>query len=167
MPSKKLTILNAQEIAEKITRMAYQILEDNFEQDVLIFAGIADRGYTFAQRLKEEFEKISSKRVKLVKISVNKHDNTSFPENPTIAIEQADGQVLILVDDVLNSGRTLFNGLGMFLHLPLKKIRVAVLIDRNHQRFPILSDFTGLKLSTVLNEHVSVVLHDKTNREKD
>lgn len=159
MPSKKLTILNAQEIAEKITRMAYQILEDNLEEDVLILAGIVDRGYVFARRLKDQLEKISLKKVILIKITVNK-DSSSLQGNTNIAIEQASNKVLILVDDVLNSGRTLAYGLGMFLDVPLKKMRVAVLIDRSHRKFPILSDFSGLKLSTVLKEHVTVILNE-------
>ncbi len=160
MSLKKITILNAKEIAEKTTRMAYQILEDNFEEDNLVFAGIADRGYVFAKRLKDEFERISLKKVKLVKIVVDK-DSSSLQGNTNGTVEEASNKVLILVDDVLNSGRTLAYGLGLFLDIPLKKMRVAVLIDRSHQKFPILSDFTGLKLSTVLKEHVTVFLDEK------
>jgi len=64
--------------------------------------------------------------------------------------------VLIIVDDVLNSGRTLAYGIGVFLDVPLKKMRIAVMIDRSHHQYPVFSDFSGLKLSTVLNEHVAV-----------
>ena len=72
--------------------------------------------------------------------------------------------MIILVDDVLNSGRTLAYGLGVFLNIPLKKLRSVVLIDRSHKNFPVATDFVGLELSTVLKEHVEVVL-DENNEE--
>ena len=71
---------------------------------------------------------------------------------------------IILVDDVLNSGRTLAYGLGVFLNIPLKKLRSVVLVNRSHKNFPVATDFVGLELSTVLKEHVSVVL-DENNQE--
>lgn len=165
MGTTKLALLNATEIAEKTTRIAYQILEDNFEEESLIFAGIADRGYVFAERLKSEFEAISNKKVDLIKLTIDK-DSSSLVGGGDVHIESVQNKVVILIDDVLNSGRTLAYGLGLFLDIPLKKMRIAVLIDRNHRRFPVVSDFAGLKLSTVLNEHVLVNLND-SNPEKD
>lgn len=165
MGTNRLSILDSKEIAEKITRIAFQILEDNFEESSLVFAGVADRGYVFAQRLKTEFESISSKKVDLVKLTIDK-DSTSLKGSCDVDVEIAKDRVLILIDDVLNSGRTLAYGLGMFLNIPLKKMRVVVLIDRNHRKFPIVSDFAGLELSTVLNEHVLVNFDDE-DVEKD
>jgi pyrimidine operon attenuation protein/uracil phosphoribosyltransferase len=69
-----------------------------------------------------------------------------------------EGALVLVVDDVLNSGRTLVYGLGYFLNIPLKKIRTVVLVDRSHRRFPVAPDYTGLQLATVLKEHVLVVL---------
>lgn len=161
----KLPILSSKDISEKITRIAFQILEDNYEEKSLVFAGIANRGYVFAQRLKDEFEAISSKKVDLIKLTIDK-DSSALKGSCDVNVEIAKDRVLILIDDVLNSGRTLAYGLGMFLNIPLKKMRVVVLIDRNHRKFPIVSDFAGLELSTVLNEHV-LVSFDKEDRQKD
>lgn len=164
MGTTKLAILDANEIAEKITRIAYQILEDNFEEDSLIFAGIADRGFVFAERLKRKFEEISNKKVELLCLSINK-ESSHLQGSCDRGVEIAKDRVVVLIDDVLNSGRTLAYGLGLFLDIPLKKMRVAVLIDRNHRRFPVVSDFAGLKLSTVLNEHVLVSLNNEKPEE--
>lgn len=159
METNKLSILSANEISEKTTRIAFQILEDSFDEESIVFAGIADRGFVFAERLKKKFEEISDKKVDLVKLNINK-DSSSLQGSCDVDVELARDRVVIMIDDVLNSGRTLAYGLGMFLNIPLKKMRVAVLIDRNHRKFPLVSDFAGLKLSTILNEHIQVELND-------
>lgn len=162
--SNKVTILTSEQIRQKTTRIAYQILEDTIEEQELIFAGIADRGYVFAERIVEELKKISAQEVKLMKITLDK-DSTSLVSSLDSNISMAENKVVIIVDDVLNSGRTLVYGLGVFLNIPLKKVRTAVLVDRSHHSYPIVSDFSGLKLSTVLNEHVTVVFHHDPNQE--
>ena len=155
--SKKVIILNSEQIKQKTIRIAYQILEDSIEERELVFAGIAERGYVFAKRIIEELKKISSQEITLIKIKLEKH-STSLKGEIDQDISIAQNRVLIIVDDVLNSGRTLAYGIGVFLDVPLKKMRIAVLIDRSHHQYPVFSDFSGLKLSTVLNEHVAVEL---------
>lgn len=158
MASEKILILDKDQIKKKITRIAYQILEDNFEEKEIVLAGVAERGYVLARRIKEELAEISSAiHVKLINISLNKISSTLQAETD-VSVSEAQDKVVILVDDVLNSGRTLAYGLGVFLNVPLKKMRTAVLIDRSHHKFPVISDFSGHKLSTILNEHVSVNL---------
>lgn len=159
MSAKKVLILNQEQIQKKTMRIAYQLLEDNFEEESVVLVGIADRGYVFAQRLKEVLENISSLDVQLIKVILDKTSSTLEAQTDT-PIEQAANKVVILVDDVLNSGRTLAYGMGVFFNVPLKKMRTAVLIDRSHHKFPIFSDFSGLKLSTILKEHVTVNLHE-------
>ena len=95
-----------------------------------------------------------------MKIELDK-DSTHLQAETDLEISEAENKVIILVDDVLNSGRTLAYGLGIFLDVPLKKLRTLVLIDRNHRIFPVSSDFTGLELATVLKEHVEVVLDEE------
>lgn len=159
MDTKNVLILDKASIEEKTRRIAYQILEDCFEEDHLVLAGIADRGYVFANRLGNALSLISDKRVELIRIVIDKEGSTL--EGATdMPIETAINKVVILVDDVLNSGRALAYGLGMFLNIPLKKMRTAVLIDRSHRKFPIVTDFVGLQLSTVLNEHVHVCFEE-------
>ena len=165
MSKKKLLILNNEQINDKIVRIAFQIYEDSFDEEELVLAGIAERGYVLAQRIQEEIERISPMRLSLIKVSLDK-DSSELKASTDQDITVAKNKVLILIDDVLNSGRTLAYGFGIFINVPLKKIRTAVLVDRSHHRYPIVSDFTGMKLSTVLNDEVKVEL-DIKNPEKD
>jgi len=163
MPTKKVLILNHTQIQQKINRIAYQILEDNIDEKEIILAGVVARGYRLALRLKAILEKISGLKITLAEIELNK-ESSKLESAINIPLEDCKNKVVILVDDVLNSGRTIAYGLGVFLNIPLKKLRSVVLIDRSHKLFPVATDFVGLELSTVLKEHVSVVL-DENNEE--
>lgn len=155
MPNQKILILNESQIAHKIDRMAYQILEDNFNEVELVIAGIVDRGYIFAERLSKKIQSISKIKIDLIKIEIEKK-GTELTVIEEVDLKKCIGKSIVLVDDVLNSGRTLGYGLGVFLNIPTKKIRTAVLIDRSHKIFPIAVDFIGFPISTTLKEHVSV-----------
>lgn len=157
MAAKKLLILDKKQIQQKIERMAFEILEDNLNETEIIMAGIADKGYTIAKQIKKALESISDIKVILMKIKLDK-DSTHLEAITDIEVELASNKVVILVDDVLNSGRTLAYGLGVFLNIPLKKLRTLVLIDRSHRIFPVSPDYTGLELATILKEHVDVVM---------
>lgn len=156
---KKVLILNQDQISNKIIRIAYQILEDNFGENTIVLVGIASHGYVIAERLKQILEKISKgdKEIILMKVIVNK-SKSSLEATTDIPVETVKNKTVVLVDDVLSSGRTLAYAMGVFFDIPLKKMRTAVLIDRSHHRFPVFSDFYGLKLSTTLREHVTVSL---------
>lgn len=160
MSTQQLLILNKKQIQQKIERMAYQILEDNLDEKEIVLAGIVSRGYTLAERLKKILEKISSLKISLIRLELDK-DSTHLEAKSNIPAEQVANQVVVLVDDVLNSGRTLVYGLGFFLNVPLKKLRTLVLVDRSHRIFPVSPDFTGLELATVLKQHILVVLDEK------
>ncbi|WP_090704373.1 phosphoribosyltransferase family protein [Daejeonella rubra] len=164
MAGKKLLILNKKQIQQRIDRMAYQILEDNLGEEELIMAGIVDKGYVIAKRLKTVLESISEIKVTLMKIEINK-DISHLDANADLDLDLVSNKVVILVDDVLNSGRALAYGLGVFLDIPLKKLRTLVLIDRSHRNFPVSPDFTGLELATILKEHVDVVLDEKSEED--
>jgi pyrimidine operon attenuation protein / uracil phosphoribosyltransferase len=155
MTSKKLLILSHIQIQQKINRMAYQILEDCFDEKEMVIAGIASRGYVLAERLKNVLEKISKIKVMLVKITLDK-DSNHLEASTDTDIAKCKNKVIIVVDDVLNSGRTLGYGLGVFLNIPTKKVRTAVLVDRSHKLFPIATDFAGYTISTISQAHVSV-----------
>jgi pyrimidine operon attenuation protein / uracil phosphoribosyltransferase len=157
MSDKKVLILNKQQIQQKITRMAYQIWEDNLEEPEVIIAGIIHSGYTLADRLAKELERISGIKVTLMKITLDK-DSSHLKATTDIPVESCADKVVVIADDVLNSGRTLAYGLGVYLNIPLKKLRTAVLVNRSHRVFPLSPDFTGLDLATVIKEHVDVVL---------
>jgi pyrimidine operon attenuation protein/uracil phosphoribosyltransferase len=153
---KSIQILDQAQIKQKIDRIAYQILEDCFDEKEIIIAGIASRGYVFAQKLEKVLSKISKIKCTLVEITLDK-DSTNLVASTNIPISKCKNKTIILVDDVLNSGRTLLYGLSVFLNIPTKKIRTAVLVDRSHKLFPISTDYAGYTISTVSQEHISVV----------
>jgi pyrimidine operon attenuation protein/uracil phosphoribosyltransferase len=157
MPNNQVLILDKQQIAQKINRIAYQILEDNLDEKEIVLAGIWDRGYKLAIRLKSVLETIAAFKVTLVRVDIEKH-NSKLVAKTDLPESDWKNKVVILVDDVLNSGKTLAYGLGVFLNTPHKKIRTVVLVDRSHKIFPIATDFVGLQLATILKEHVDVVM---------
>jgi len=160
MNSKKVLILNHTQIQQKINRIAHQILEDNFDEKEIIVAGVVERGYRLALRIVDVLSKISDIKITIARIELDK-DSTKLESVIDVPIAFCENKVIILVDDVLNSGKTLAYGLGVFLNIPLKKLRSVVLINRSHKNFPVATDFVGLELSTVLKEHVTVVIGEK------
>jgi len=159
MPDKQFNILNHQQIQQKIDRIAYQVLEDNFDEEEIVIAGILPRGDKIAKRIKDILDEIAPFKSKLVNIEIDKQ-STSLKAGIDFDVQDCSNKVVILVDDVLNSGKTLAYGFGVFRDVPLKKLRTAVLIDRNHKKFPMTTDYAGVALSTVLKEHVDVVLDE-------
>lgn len=157
MADSQLLILDKKQIQQKINRMAYQILEDNINEKEIVLAGIWDRGYKLALRLKSVLLEISDLQVSMFKIELEK-ETSSLSAKTDIEPIKVKNKVIILVDDVLNSGKTLAYGFGVFLNTPHKKIRTVVLVDRSHKIFPVATDFVGLQMATVLKEHVDVVL---------
>jgi pyrimidine operon attenuation protein/uracil phosphoribosyltransferase len=153
---KSIQILDQAQIKQKIDRIAYQILEDCFDEKEIIIAGIASRGFVFAQKLEKVLSKISKIKCTLVEITLDK-DSNNLVASTNIPVSKCKNKTIILVDDVLNSGRTLLYGLSVFLNIPTKKIRTAVLVDRSHKLFPISTDYAGYTISTVSQEHISVV----------
>lgn len=152
-----LQLLNKKQIGQKLDRMAYQIMEDTSDDEEIIIAGIADRGYVIAVMLKAIIEKLSTQKLTLIKISLDK-EGSSLQAHTDLNLKICEDKSVIVVDDVLNTGKSLTYGLGVFLNLRIKKLRTAVLVDRSHKLFPIDSDFTGLEIATVAHEHVSVIL---------
>jgi pyrimidine operon attenuation protein / uracil phosphoribosyltransferase len=164
MEEKKILILNQRQIDQKIDRIAYQLLEDNFDEKEIIIAGILPKGNYLAEKLKGILDKIAPFKSTLITIELDKQ-STSLKAKTDTDIHICHNKVVILVDDVLNSGKTLAYGFGVFLDVPLKKLRTVVLIDRNHKSFPVTTDFAGIALSTVLKEHVDVILGEKNKED--
>ncbi len=142
--------------------MAYQIYERNFDLKQLLIASINGQGKEVAKLLGEQLAAISSIKVSYVTISLDKMSHSldevhlSEPN-----IKMAD-KTILLVDDVLNTGRTLIYGMMPFLHSKVKSLQVAVLVDRNHKNFPVSADYKGISLQTTLQEHVTVTM--KSNK---
>lgn len=149
-------ILNNLEIEHKIKRIAYQIYETFVDEEVIVIAGIAKNGYIFAEKIAQELSLISEIKVSLCEVFIDK-TNPNAPIHTSIQKEEYQNKGLVLVDDVLNSGTALVYGVRHFLDVPLKKFKTAVLVDRNHKKYPVKADFKGISLSTSLQEHVQVV----------
>lgn len=155
-------ILNNQEIEHKIKRIAYQIYETFVDEQVIVIAGIATNGFVFAKKIADALESISTIKVTLCEVYIDKQNPTALIKT-SLNKEEYQNKGLILVDDVLNSGTTLVYGVRHFLDVPLKKFKTAVLVDRNHKKYPVKADFKGISLSTSLLEHVQVVFEDGKN----
>lgn len=149
-------LLTEKQVLQRVNRIAYQIYEDNSDEQEIILAGIAKSGYLLCEKLAQAIQTISPLKVLLTEVIVDKHSQVNKEISISLNREQLQKKVIILVDDVLNSGKTMMYALKPFLAADIKKIRTVVLIDRNHKRFPVAADFTGLSLSTTLQEHVSV-----------
>ncbi len=152
----KTLILNHLQIEQKINRIAHEIFEYNFEEKEIIIAGIADRGFLLAQRINAALLKISPLKTKLLEIKLDKSNLKNEKVDLQLSAADINNKVVVLVDDVLNTGKTMFYALQPFLNYEVKKIATIVLVDRNHNLFPIKADYVGLSLATTLQEHVSV-----------
>ena len=158
----KNIILTDQEIKHKTKRIAYQIYETFIEEQEVVLAGIADNGYVFAEKIAQELSSISNLKVLLCEVQVNKQ-NPKQAIQTSLSADQYANKGLILIDDVLNSGTTLIYAVKHFLDVPLKKFKTAVLVDRNHKKYPVKADFKGISLSTSLLEHVRVEFDQDNN----
>jgi pyrimidine operon attenuation protein/uracil phosphoribosyltransferase len=152
----KNIILTNQQIEHTIKRIAYQIYETFVDDDEIVIAGITRNGFVFAEKIAQSLASISPAKISLCEVHVNKQ-NPQLPITTSLTKEQYSNKGLILVDDVLSSGTTLIYAVRHFLDVPLKKFKTAVLVDRNHKKYPIKADFKGISLSTSLLEHVDVV----------
>ncbi|WP_428223287.1 phosphoribosyltransferase domain-containing protein [Flavobacterium sp.] len=155
-------ILNHQEIEFKIKRIAYQIYETFIDENEIIIAGIQGNGSVLAQKLSETLKEISTLSIHFCEVVIDKK-NPKADIKTSLSEEEYTNKGLILVDDVLNTGTTLIYGVKHFLNVPLKKFKTAVLVDRNHKKYPIKADFKGISLSTSILEHVQVIFEENNN----
>ena len=151
---KKVEILNTQQIQQKLNRLAYEIYEHTLEEKEIMLTGIEGNGYLVAKKLTAIIKKIAPYKVTLGKITLDKKNPLS--KNPIIDFTEADykNKTIFVVDDVLNSGKTLIYAVQLFLTQPIKKLHTVILVDRSHTQYPVKADFVGLSLSTTLQEHI-------------
>jgi len=158
MVGERSLILDAPQVKQKIKRMAFEIYEHNFKEKNIVIAGIDGQGYTLAKFLAKEVGAISPVEVKLVKVRLDKTAPQQSDVTLDCDLKEIRKKCVILVDDVLNTGRTFAYGMKPFLSVEVKKIETAVLVNRSHTLFPIYPQYTGYELSTTLKEHVEVKL---------
>lgn len=156
-------ILSHQEIQHKIRRIAYQIYEANVEEKEIVIAGIEGGGLNFAKKIQRVLKNITEANIILCKVSLNKRNPLESEVKTSIPAEEYMNKSVVLVDDVLNSGTTLIYGVHHFLRTPLKQLKTAVLVNRNHKKYPVKADYKGISLSTSLQEHVHVKFQAKND----
>jgi pyrimidine operon attenuation protein/uracil phosphoribosyltransferase len=155
-----MQILTKTQIRQKIERLAFEILENNFDEKDLILAGINNKGMTFASLLRDALMKITKIPVQLIQIRLNPAKPLQDPVVIDFPIEQLKGRTIIIVDDVANTGRTIFYAVKPLLDIVPNKVEVAVLVDRKHKSFPISVDYVGLSLATTIQENIDVEIRD-------
>ncbi len=151
-------ILDHRQVNSKIERIAWQIYEHFAETSELTLIGIEGNGLSFAKLLIKKLQEISEINITEAHIVINKTEPQSHLISLNIGIEKIKGKDVILIDDVLNTGKTMMYALCKIMEYGPQKIQVAVVVDRDHKMFPIKADFVGLSLSTNIQEHVSVEL---------
>lgn len=161
--AQETVILDKKQIAHKLKRIAYQVYETNIEEKEVVIAGIEANGYLVAKKLKRLVEQISPIKVTLCKVLIDKVQPTN-PIRTSLDKEVYTNKSVLLVDDVLHSGTTLIYGVKHFLEVPLKQFKTAVLVDRNHKKYPVKADFKGISLSTSISENVSVIIEKDNDR---
>jgi len=155
--SDVLKILDSNQINQKILRLSWQVFEDNFSEKEIVLVGIGEQGLLIAEQAKFHLNTISKLKTTVFTIDVDRDK----PFNKVITeLTENDykNKVIILIDDVLHSGKTLTYAFKTFLDISVKKMAVLVLIDRNHNTFPVKANYVGLSLSTTLKEYIEVVL---------
>ncbi len=156
-------ILSHKQIQHKVRRIAYQIYEANVDEKVLVIAGVNGGGLKFAKKIRTALSAIMDAEVILCKVLMDKQDPLKSGVSTSIPEEAYSNRSVVLVDDVLNSGTTLIYGVHHFLRTPLKQLKTAVLVNRNHKKFPVKADYKGISLSTSLQEHIKVAFGAKND----
>ncbi|MCC5946295.1 MAG: phosphoribosyltransferase [Bernardetiaceae bacterium] len=151
-------ILNHVQTERKIRRIAFEIYENHYDEEHIILAGIDGMGYRLAEILLTELKTIGKQKYQLIKVSLDKLQPTQSEVKLDVSLDVLKNQSIVLIDDVLNTGRTLAYSLKPFLSVRIRRLSTAVLVDRSHSNFPISANFAGYRLSTTLNEHVRVQL---------
>ena len=153
MENRILTHDQVQHIAKRI---AYQIYEANVDEKEIIIAGIDGSGSLFAKKIAAVLKKITEADIVLCKMKMDKKNPLQSGVSISISEDAYKNKSIVLVDDVLNSGTTLIYGAHHFLRTPIKQLKTAVLVNRNHKKYPIKADYKGISLSTSLHEHIRV-----------
>ena len=149
-------ILDNNDVNNKLARIAFQIIEEYHNERELFFVGISKNGFLLAKKINSSLQNNSYKtNVQLIELKINKKDplKSKISLNPEISL---NNKKVILIDDVLNSGKTLMHAAAFLLSQDIKKMNTVVLVDRRHRNFPIKADWVGLTLSTTVQEHINV-----------
>lgn len=155
----KNSVLDKERISRKMRRMALEVAEQNIEEKQLVIAGIEGNGQIVAKCLSKNLKELAGMQTDSITIRLNKKDPMDVTFDRSVDF---DGKVIIIVDDVANTGKTMLYALKPFLNAHPKKIQTLVLVERSHKMFPIQTDYVGLSITTTLQEHISVEVEGET-----
>ena len=153
MTDTKKYILDQAVAEKKLRRMALQVIENNQDEQELILAGIRESGSVVARSIQQMIGEFSQIKTELVSISLDKRKPDTITLSKTI---DYNNKVIIIIDDVANSGKTLLYAIKPFLDYHPKKIQSLVLVERSHNSFPVRPDYVGISIATTLHEHIYV-----------
>ncbi|MBN2831481.1 MAG: bifunctional pyr operon transcriptional regulator/uracil phosphoribosyltransferase PyrR [Candidatus Omnitrophica bacterium] len=165
---EKAKILDKEAVARAITRIAHEILEKNKGTEALCLVGIRNRGVYLAKRLANSIKNIEGIEVLTgaLDITLYRDDLALASGQPLVRKTEIDfdinNKILVLVDDVLYTGRTIRAALDALIDFGRpKSIQLAVLVDRGHRELPIRADYSGKNIPTSKNESVEVHLQER------
>ena len=158
MDKHRTEILNQRMVEQKINRIAFQVIEEHYDQKEIIMAGILGNGHTLAGLIAKKVTANSSIDVHLIELTLNKKDPLHSKIELNTSEVNMEGACIILIDDVLNSGRTMMYAMKAFLDSSIRSLKTAVLVNRSHNRYPVHANYVGMSLATTLKEHIEVVL---------
>ena len=155
----KTEVLDQDQILRICNRFAFQILENSIDSDVIYIIGIKEKGFDIAKIVERELKSITKKNISLSSIKIDKKN----PKDSVLSDSNLNKNVdtIFLIDDVLNTGKTLIYSLSFLLKFNFKSIKTLVLIDRNHKQFPIKVDYKGISLSTNINDNIKLLNDNK------
>ncbi len=151
-----MLLLNTNQIEQKTKRLAIEILEENYGEREIILAGINNTGTRFAQRLKGELEQLCSSKIRLTTIRLNPANPLSDDITIDLPTKKLQNKLVLVIDDVANTGRTLYYAMKPIMEVLPKKVEVVVLVDRKHKSFPVKTDYVGMSLATTMQENIKV-----------
>lgn len=155
-----MEIISHKQVRQKIKRLAIEILEHNFDQKMIYLMGVNNNGYRFAKLIQKEIQAVSDTEIILINVRVNAAH--PLDQEVTVSVDPVElsGQTIIMVDDVANSGRTLYYATKPLMSIIPGRLEAAVLVDRAHKLFPINVDYVGISLATTLKQDIQVDLDD-------
>ena len=157
MKNEDLIILTELQVEQKLQRIARELLENNYENTEIVLIGVVKRGVKIANHLVDILTNISDKKINLLTLEFDKTSPKESQMKLSDDFSKLEDKSVVLVDDVLNSGKTLIHAVSFLIKSNIKQLSTVVLVDRKHRLFPVRADFVGLTLSTTLKEHISVV----------
>lgn len=157
----KNLIIDQESIHFKLKRMAYEILENHYAEKEIHLIGIVNGGLYLAKELKKQIQSIQNIKVIVHELAIDKKNPHDTPIHLSANAADLEDKVIILVDDVINTGKITFHAFKPLLSIRAKVIQIAVLVDRRHKKYPVYSDYVGNKLTTTIQEYISVTFEEE------